>query len=498
MLTYLLTGGCHRRFAGRPAMRTSSLSLRACLAVLMIPLIAPPLSAGDAAPAPATESFLQRWWDGGSALPALEEHRANGLNKKSRLRTGSVIPETSFRQQLADQGVSFSGAYTAYFLGNISGGLEQDFAYNHMLFFQLDLDFEKLAGWKGGSLVWSFADNAGSDLSHAVGNNFQISTDYGPNTFMFNEFYVRQDLLDGALSIKLGQMSLLNDFLASPLYGLYANLAFCGNPLAVPFNLPATAMPVSSWGAHVKVTQPEWYTQAGVYQVSDRLGLPAYHGADYSIRKGDGTMIFAEAGWTPSFFKREGTSSKVSDGKAVADGKKTFAPVEDAGSPGYPGHYKFGAYFSNWSYAPFDGGPDAANVYGFYVLADQMVFQESDSPSQGLTLWSAFTVSPQEDLAQIPFFVSGGAQYVGLIPYRDGDTTVFGVAYGSYSSDLAAQQAASGAPQEDYEMVFEWSYQIQVNKWLQVQPDVQYIVNPGATHTIPNAWVIGAVVNVSF
>ncbi len=421
----------------------------------------------------STESAFRKWWDG-----------------------NSILPESSLREKLDDAGLSFSGGFTAYFLGNVSGGLEQDFAYNHMLFLQLTLDFEKIVGWKGGSLVWSFADNAGSNLSSRIGNNFDISTDYGPNTFMFNEFYIKQELFDGALAIKLGQLSLLNDFLASPLNSLYVNLAFCGNPVAVPFNLPATAMPVSSWGGHIKVTQPEWYAQLGIYQVSDRLGQVAYHGADYSIRSGDGTMMFAEAGWTPSFFKREGTSSKTSS--KTSDGKKSFAPVEDAGSPGYPGHYKLGTYFSNWSYEPFSNGPKVANVFGFYLLADQMVYQEPDSPTQGLILWSAFTVSPQELVSQIPFFVSGGAQYVGLIPRRDQDTTTFGVAYGSYSNDLAAQQASQGKPQEDYEMVFEWSYQIQVNQWLQIQPDVQYIVNPGAAHSITNAWVIGAVVNVSF
>lgn len=459
-----------------------------------------PLVAGDSVSGaePVPKSALQKWWDGASALPEIEGHWSDRFNKKSRLHTGSVIPETPLRQQLADQGISFNGAFSAYFLGNVSGGLEQDFAYNHMLFFQLDLDFEKLVGWKGGSMVWSFADNAGSDLSNSIGNNFQISTDYGPNTFMFNEFYIRQNLFEDKLALKLGQMSLLNDFMASPLYDVYVNLAFCGNPLAIPFNLPATAMPVSSWGAHAKWTEPEWYAQAGIYQVSSRLGQTAYRGFDYSIRSGDGTMIFAEAGWTPTFFKSEGGSATAADGKSAIDGKKTFAPAEEAGSPGYPGNYKIGAYFSNWSYAPFSNGPDVANVYGFYFLADQMVFQEANAPGQGLTLWSAFTVSPQELVAQIPFFVSGGVQYLGLIPRRDQDRAIFGVAWGSYSRNLASQQTSLGLPQEDYEMVFEWSYQIQVNQWLQVQPDAQYIVNPGATNTTQNAWVIGAVVNVSF
>jgi porin len=449
------------------------------------------LQAQPPSEAPSAERRLQTWWDSGSALPEIDVRMERTLNRKVQLTQSSVIPETNLRQDWADAGVSFFGAYTAFFLGNVSGGLEQDFAYNHMLFFQLNFDLERLAGWHGGTIVWSWADNAGSDLSNSIGNNFQVSTDYGPNTFMFNEFYLMQHLLDDRLSIKAGQLSALNDFMASPLYGYYSNLAFCGNPVAVSFNVPVTVMPVSSWGLHVKYAEPDWYAQAAVYQVSDRLGKPAYHGLDYSIRSGDGTLFMAEAGWTPTFFQRTAEPLGGKDAKATT-------PAETEAHPGYPGNYKIGGYFSNYSFSSFNSNANQPNMFGLYVLADQMVFQEPGSPDQGLYLWSAFTVSPQQSIAQMPYFLSGGIQYAGLLPHRDKDRSIFGVAYGRYSSDLGAQQVAQSLPQETYEMVFEWAYQIQVNPWLTVQPDVQYIVNPGATGTIQNAWVLGAIVSVSF
>lgn len=441
-------------------------------------------------PAPAKSELLE-WWSSGSALPEIDVRWERAQNRKVRISQRSVIPKTSLRGDLADTGVSFFGAYTAFFMGNVAGGLEQDFAYNHMLFFQLNLDLEKLAGWHGGGIVWSWADNAGSNLSNTIGNNFQISTDYGPNTFMFNEFYLMQTLMDDKLTLKAGQLSALNEFMASPLYGFYSNLAFCGNPVAVSFNVPVTVMPAASWGFHAKYMEPAWYAQAGVYQVSDRIGKPAYHGLDYSMRTGDGTLFFAETGWTPKLFKR---SSPPTAGKD----SKTSVPADEVTHPGYPGNYKVGGFFSNYTFAAYSGSANQPNMFGLYFLADQMIFQERTDPSQGLYLWSAFTLSPQELIAQMPYFVSGGVQYAGLLPHRDKDRAIFGVAYGSYSDDLGAQQASRNLPQETYEMVFEWAYQIQVNPWLTVQPDVQYIVNPGATGTIDNALVLGAVVNVSF
>ena len=429
-------------------------------------------AAEDGAPRPSFNEEVRMWWEGNSVIPPIDVEDWP-VTRLGPAHQHTVIPPTSLRADLADRGVSFFGAYTAYFLGNVSGGLSQGFAYNSMLFLQLNLDLEKLAGWKGGKIVWSWADNNGSNLSQTVGNNFQISTDYGPNSFIFNELYLKQTFLDGALAIKAGQLSMLNSFAASELYSYYSNLAFCGNPITLSFNSGATAMPTSSWGVHAKYTQPQWYAQAAVYQLSDRIGVIAYHGLNYAIEPDDGAIAFLEAGWTPSFGKT-------------------------AQTPGYAGNYKFGAYYSGWNYENYLGGANTSNLYGLYWLADQMVYQEQGRPEQGLYLWSAFTLSPQEEMAQLPYFVSGGVQYQGLIPHRDEDRAVFAVAYGSYSSDLRAQQRSQAKSPEYYEMVFEWSYQIAINKWMWIQPDVQYIVNPGATGDIANAWVIGAVLNVNF
>ena len=71
-----------------------------------------------------------------------------------------------------------------------------------------------------------------------------------------------------------------------------------------------------------------------------------------------------------------------------------------------------------------------------------------------------------------------------------------GVAYGAFSSELArsqrdARSAGSGAGIQKYEVALELTYIVQATRWLQVQPDLQYIVSPGGTGKIPNALVLG-------
>jgi porin len=222
------------------------------------------------------------------------------------------------------------------------------------------------------------------------------------------------------------------------------------------------------------------------------------------MEEGDGVILINQVGWTPEFFKRAVPASETSDekagvdGKAVADGKSTKSFKEPVVMKGLPGHYWFGAYYSPWQYAQFGNTEKATNSYGFYWHADQMVFQESPGSAQGLTLWSAFVLSPQQNIAKLPFQAEGGLVYQGLIPTRDKDMTTFGVVYGQFSDDYAAATEAAGGGSPDYELVFEWGYKVQLSKFLFVQPNIQYVINPGGAYNIPNALVLGAQCGVTF
>ena len=165
---------------------------------------------------------------------------------------------------------------------------------------------------------------------------------------------------------------------------------------------------------------------------------------------------------------------------------------------GLPGHYWFGAYFSPWQYAQFGSTQTATNSYGFYWHADQMVWQESPGSDQGITLWSAFVLSPQQNIAKVPFQANAGAVYKGLIPTRDQDYTILGFVYGNFSNNYARTVAATGAGSPEYEIVIEAAYRVNLTKFAYFQPDLQWVINPGGTGNIPNALVLGAQMGVTF
>lgn len=101
-------------------------------------------------------------------------------------------------------------------------------------------------------------------------------------------------------------------------------------------------------------------------------------------------------------------------------------------------------------------------------------------------------------MAKLPLEVNAGAIYKGLIPGRDQDYTCLGLVYGKFSKNYARTVNASGDGYPSYEIVLEANYKIQLNKFAFVQPDVQYVINPGGTGNLGNALVLGAQMGITF
>ncbi|HVY56029.1 MAG TPA: carbohydrate porin, partial [Thermodesulfobacteriota bacterium] len=234
------------------------------------------------------------------------------------------------------------------------------------------------------------------------------------------------------------------------------NAAVDQNPISIQYNIPAfLSNPDSALGARVRV-QPsgEFYLAAGAYNADP----DAARNGDVSINTdftfAEGVILVSEAGYTP-----------------------------DGGSSGLKGEYKLGAYYDTGQFDELSDAEETRNGnYGFYVIASQMVYAEPSDVNQGLTLWGASTFAPEDDINLFPFFLSGGFSYEGPLPGRNEDTAAFGIAYGKISPDFE---------DGDYEIGIEGTYIIQLTPWLDLQPDLQYIIHPGGSSGIPNALVAG-------
>jgi porin len=388
-----------------------------------------------------------------------------------------------FRTTLEQLGIVPRLTFVTDVLGNPVGGQRQAVRETDNLGIDLAVDLEKLAGWTGSRLHVSFSWRSGTSLStDDIGNVFNVAQLCCGHTYRLVDVYFEQALLDDAINVAVGRLAAGDDFLTSPLYWSFVQSSINGNPSGISFNVPFTTYPTATWGARVRVTPvPALYVMAGVYNGDPTPGDNGKHGVDWTMR-----------------------------GPLFTIGEVGYRLNQGPGATGLPGNYKLGGFYHDGDYPDLfrdvEGGSAARSGLpprprhgngGFYVLLDQMVYRpDGPGSARGLTPFASLLFSPDQDINTMPFFANGGLVHQGLFPSRPRDTAALGVAYGAFSRQLRRAQRdargrGAGADPQRYELALELTYVIQATRWLQVQPDVQHIVNPGGTGKIRDALVIG-------
>ena len=395
-----------------------------------------------------------------------------------------------FRTRLRDLGITPSLTFFTDVQGNPVGGETHGFRESNNWGLDVTMDMDKLAGLAGSQFHVSFSLRSGTSLSDEdIGNVFNVAQTCCGHTYRLVNVDWQQRLLGDLLEIRGGRIAAGDEFMTSPLYGYFLQSGIDGNPGGIFFNVPMTVYPVATWGIRARVTPiPQIYVMAGVYNGDPTLGQNSKHGVDWTMR-----------------------------GPLFAMGEVGFLPNQAPGATGLPGNYKVGGYYAAGGspdlYFDVEGGTASVSGLpplmhqgngGFYFLLDQMVYRAGGPESRrGLIPFVSLLFAPDTSINTMPFFVNGGLVYRGPFASRPRDRAAFGVVYGEFSNELARSQravrrAGNTVGIQSYELVLELTYRFQLTGWLRMQPNVQYIINPGATGAIPDALVVGFQLSANF
>ena len=397
-----------------------------------------------------------------------------------------VEPELGgFRTRVADKGITFNTQYVAEIWGNPTGGVSSGTVYTGLMTLQGNVDLQKLVGWPGASFSTRWYWLSGQDLSaEHVGNIFPVSSISGYNTFRLNELWLQQNFLGDRISIRVGQLGADSEFYLSTHAIVFLNATFSWSP-SLFTNIPngGPAYPMGTPAIQLALTPVNWLNYHGaIFQGNPFAQNVNRYGFRWDLSSSNGYFSIHEL---------------------------AFRLNQESGSSGLPGTFKIGGWFDT---AP---NPNANSTqpwnYGFYFVADQMLYQVADSnfapvsdnkgqsttaaspTNKGLGIFTHLGLSPQTS-SFINFYIDGGLTYKGLIPTRDNDVLGMAVAYGHLSHSALNNERRSNP---GYEIVLETTYQIELTPWLSLQPDLQYVIHPSGTN-IANALVLGARTTVSF
>ncbi|MGE9293218.1 MAG: carbohydrate porin [Puniceicoccales bacterium] len=403
------------------------------------------------------------------------------------------------RPTLEELGLSLDISFAMNIAGNAVGGNNQGVTQVNSTGVNFGVDFEKLADVDGLTFFASMAYRSGTSLTQRhIHNIVSVQQLYGNQTYRLVNLYAQQTFLNDTMAIKAGRIAQFDDFSITPSFSFYMNNGFDGQPVGFFFMGPFTAYPVTTWGALVSGgaatgDQDGFYGKLGAYGADSDLGNPDNHGTNFSFNFDQGANIMGEIG-----YKRNWTDDTT----------------------GHPGKYSIGGWVFTGPFQKNLGGT-TDNIGGIYYMFEQNVFREGRNMAepnstrledrqvwgsdqsfmdvvQGLYVWSSGQLNLSDEAYQSDFFVSGGAYYRGLFPGRDQDILAFGAAWLNFSDSYSQSQQSIGQGAPDYELELELGYRYQVTEYFYVQPNIQGIINPGGTHQLDDALVIGLQLQVDF
>jgi len=372
------------------------------------------------------------------------------------------------RSELADKGYTFFAYLNGIVASNVSGGVNSGTALATDLYAGVNVDLQKTLGWTGWNFNLSGIDRAGESIDEDVGSIYSVMQLVGGQTYFLYNVSLEKAWDNGKYALKFGRITATDDFAGSPLYGYYLSNSIDGQIRAVLFDGVMTSYPFAVWGARFQYTaNGKLRAKLGVYQLTDEMFNPDHHGVDFSISADDGISVMGQLEWSWT-------------------------------SAGKPGHFNLGFNAVSFPMPNFNSESTTNRFFRWYAQTDQQVTAEAPGSDQGLYLFGTLAYTAQQASALVPFQVSLGAQYQGPFAGRNQDRLIFGTTYGQLSDDYAAEQRALGKGDPDYEWILELGYRVQPTKFAYIQPDIQYVVQPGGTGDIPNATVIGMQFGVSF
>jgi porin len=414
-------------------------------------------------------------------------------------RSGYLLGDIwGLRGLLAQYGISLALSETSEVLGNLTGGVRQGFAYDGLTQMAVQLDTQQAFGWYGGTARASALQIHGRNLS--ADNLFTLQTASGieadPGARLWELWYQQKFLEEDRADIKIGQQSLDQEFIVSQNALVFVNTMF-GWPMVPSADLPGggPAYPLSALGVRLRARPNDALTfLAGLFNGSPVLTNP--------------TTL------DPQQQNASGTSFPLNGGALVIGELQYAYPalgqmVYSAAASALSGTYKVGFWYDSEDFddLQFDNtGLSLANPvsngmpllhhgdYSFYGVIDQMVWRstEPEEADRTLSVFLRAMGTPQADRNLVVFSMNAGLNFHEPIEHRDDD--VFGAAIeycrlsGAEAAFNQATQFYTGAftPVRTGETVLELTYQYQLTPAVILQPDFQYVFNPGAGLANPN------------
>jgi porin len=314
--------------------------------------------------------------------------------------------------------------------------------YRGLLDISLSLDTGKAKLWSDGELFIGMQNGHGKGISvNLSGVYFPISNIEARSFTQISEFGLKQDFLDGKLSLRLSKQDVNTVFCVNESGGDFIFPSFTLIPTVPVPTFPAPALGVT---LSAELTN-EISARGGFYDGGPEIGKIGF---DTFLEGEKGYFSIFEPGWKPTF----GDKGRLQ------------------------GNYRVGLWYQSGDFPDAGPGPKQKSFdgdYGFYMMINQTVYKPEnhfpDGPEVGIFFQFGWAPSDRNEVSR---YWGGGVTCEGLLPGRSEDIMAVGIGSMRLNGDVSEKP-------KNHMTNIELFYVARLASWIALQPDVQYFSNAG-------------------
>jgi porin len=360
------------------------------------------------------------------------------------------IIEAQSKDHRPDQALKVEAVYIVDLLSNVRGGVERGTKTLGNLNLVADWD-----PWEHGNFHFFLQGNHGGSFTDLVGDFQVVSHIEAQSTVNLFEAHYQHRFFEDKLSVLAGLYAVDSEFdtRSSSALFVHSSPGTGGDLGQVGVNGPGI-FPIGALGVRLKYEDAGWYGQCAVTE-----GIPGNphdpFGTHLSFDKGEGVFVIGEAGhiWSDE----QGELGKVG----------------------------LGAWGFSRGYETFLDPQARTTNRGAYLTLEKAFHREQEEANQGLAGYLRVGVADGR-INPIENFVGVGLVYTGPFEGRDQDRLGFALNTGFVGDDYL-----ESGDFDTHETALELTYQFKLNDNFYLQPDLQYIINPGFDPALKDSFVVG-------
>lgn len=329
--------------------------------------------------------------------------------------------------------ISTEATYTFDIGRVLSGGIEQHNFYMGLIDLSLTAEL-----WKNGELYVQVQNtHGGTPTAKYVGDLHVFSNIENANrTYLYMAWYKHTF---NKFSATIGVHDLNSEFVASDYASLFCNSSFGIQPSA-SWNMPVSIFPKNTLGLVL------------AYDISDKLKFQT------SLYDGDPTDLDVDP-YNLNFKIDPQNEGFISFSELHIVRQHTEFEATNT--------YKIGFQYHTADCINYKDSSIHNGNYGFYFIGDHAI-------SNSIGAFVQLGITPKE--RNLNSLYAGGGLHLHNFEKRPDDVFGLAVAYGKLSPHFTEYS-------KSFETAIECTYSLQATENITIQPDVQYIINPGATNS---------------